>query len=58
MASGAKNVPHRRARFAYWKAQSGYLIINTPVVGSDRTQTAIIAHYAVSNAKHLTVDHV
>ena len=25
---------------------------------SDRTQTAIIAHYAVSNAKHLTVDHV
>ena len=25
---------------------------------SDRTQTAIIAHYAVSNTKHLTVDHV
>ena len=26
--------------------------------GSDRTQTAIIAHYAVPNAKPSTVDHV
>ena len=28
------------------------------VITSDRTQTAIIAHYAVPNAKPSTVDHV
>ena len=32
--------------------------VDESTLDSDRTQTAIIAHYAVSNAKPLTVDHV
>ena len=53
-----KAVRDNPSDFTGWTYLLQYVEQQVRPYTSDRTQTAIIAHYAVSNAKHLTVDHV